>query len=71
MPHHRSRVVPHSDGACVVDAVGEGVLREWVVARPGWVSFAELQRVFFYSGAEGARPSPLPVLTDKDFTSST
>ncbi len=39
------RVIPHSDGAGTVDAVGEGVSREWV-GRRMWCYGAQSYRLF-------------------------
>src|SRR5215469_4586499 len=40
-----SRVIPHSDGAGTVDAVGEGVSREWI-GRRVWCYGAQSYRPF-------------------------
>lgn len=39
------RIIPHSDGAGTVDAVGEGVLREWIGQRV-WCYAAQTYRPF-------------------------
>ena len=39
------RVIPHSDGSGTVDAVGEGVSREWI-GRPVWCYGAQSYRPF-------------------------
>src|SRR6266853_4191696 len=39
------RVIPHSDGSGTVDAVGEGVSREWI-GRRGWCYGAQSYRPF-------------------------
>jgi len=39
------RVIPHSDGSGTVDAVGEGVSREWI-GRPVWCYGAQSYRAF-------------------------
>ncbi len=43
MPY--ARVIPHSDGAGVIDAVGEGVSQEWI-GRRVWCHGAQTYRPF-------------------------
>lgn len=57
------RVIPHSDGAGIVDAVGEGVSQEWV-GRRVWCYGAQTYRPFGtaagYSTVPLAQAVPLP-----------
>src|SRR5277367_5686290 len=57
------RVIPHSDGSGVVDAVGEGVSREWIGQRV-WCFGAQFYRAFGTAAEYTVLPSrqvvPLP-----------
>jgi NADPH:quinone reductase-like Zn-dependent oxidoreductase len=48
------RVIPHSDGSGTVDAVGDGVSREWI-GRRVWCYGAQSYRPF--AGATGLEPA--------------
>ncbi|HXZ34057.1 MAG TPA: NADPH:quinone reductase [Terriglobales bacterium] len=58
MPH--PRVIPHSDGSGTVDAVGEGVSREWIGQRV-WCYGAQSYRAFGTAAQYTVLPSKLVV----------